>query len=102
MNAEYEKAAKELAKLPRAERYQSLLTFPNRFAFKAIGNGAAFGQEIRELLDNLGHHDVIVIERPSKKGKYLSITFTLEVSSGQEIDDMLKKIEALKELKLVL
>jgi putative lipoic acid-binding regulatory protein len=102
VTSEYDKAAAELAKLSRAERYDSLLEFPADFSFKAIGEGAEFSDAVRRLLDEGGHRDAIVVERPSKKGRFVSITFSLCVQSGAEIDAMYTRLETLDDLKMVL
>ncbi len=102
MTSDYDKAAAELAKLPRAERYDQLLEFPTDFSFKAIGEGAAFSESVRQLLNESGHPDTIVVERPSKRGRFVSITFHLRVENGSEIDAIYRKLEALDTLKMLL
>lgn len=102
MTSPYDKAAQEMAKLPRAERFDSLLDFPLDFSFKAIGLGPKFSGQVRELLDSRGHPDVILVERPSKQGRYVSITFKLHVHSGADIDAVFTALEALPDLKLIL
>lgn len=102
MSSDYDKAAAELADLPRAERYDRLLDFPTSFAFKAIGESQAFGAAMRSLLDGLGHPNIVLVERPSKHGRYTSVTFTLRVTSGKEIDAIYLAIETLDALKLIL
>lgn len=100
--SKFDQEAQRLAKLPRAERFDELLDFPSDFTFKVIGRGKGFFQSVRALLDGLGHADVILVERPSAKGRYSSVSFNLMVDNGAMIDATYCALEALPNLVLVL
>lgn len=102
MSSEYEREALRLSKLSRAERFDELLSFPTRFSFKAIGRGDDFGDIIKKLLITEGYGEVVLMERPSKKGNYISVTFTLEMVDGAAIDTVYKALESLDELAYLL
>lgn len=98
----FDQEAQRLAKLPRAERFDELLDFPTEFTFKVIGRGDGFFQAVRVVLDGLGHQDVILVERPSAKGRYSSVSFDLLVENGAMIDATYCALEALPGLILLL
>ncbi|MBW2735166.1 MAG: DUF493 domain-containing protein [Deltaproteobacteria bacterium] len=102
MPSEYEQESQRLSKLPRAERFDELVDFPTDFTFKAIGRGADFSQKVREVLDAKGYGDVVLMERPSKKGNFVSVTFSLEVHDGVAIDMMYTALEGLEDLAYLL
>jgi len=68
---------------------QELLTFPCRFPVKAMGlNTPAFVAHVKSLIvahaqDN---ETVDVQSRPSKAGRYLSVTVTLTATSKAQMD----------------
>ena len=100
--SKFDQEAQRLSKLPRAERFDELLDFPTEFTFKVIGRGKGFFQAVRSVLDGLGHANVILVERPSAKGRYSSVSFSLVVESGAMIDSTYRALEALPELILLL
>ena len=100
--SKFDQEAQRLAKLPRAERFDELLDFPTEFTFKVIGRGKGFFQAVRAVLDGLGHPDVILVERPSAKGRYSSVSFNLVAADGAMIDATYRALEALPELILLL
>lgn len=95
MVSKYEREVVRLSKLPRAERYDELLEFPASYTFKVIGHTAGFSEVVTVALDAAGHPGARLEERHSGQGKYVAITFTLEMSSGKEIDDIYTRLEAL-------
>lgn len=102
MPTEYDRESLRLSKLTRAERFDELLSFPTSFAFKAIGRGEGFGKQVKSLLDSEGYAGVVLMERPSKKGNFVSVTFTLEVENGAAIDAIYKVLETLDDLAYLL
>jgi putative lipoic acid-binding regulatory protein len=93
--SDYQRRADALKDLPRAERFEHLLTFPTEFTFKAIGKDHGFVERIKALLAMLGHPDVVLVERASARGKYTSVSITLNVQSGSEIDKVYSGLEQL-------
>lgn len=102
MNREFQREAKRLAALPRAERFENLLDFPVRFTFKVIGRGQEFSDEVRDVLRSRGHREVMLVERPSAHGRYSAITFKLDVESGEALDAMYSALETLPNLAFLL
>ena len=98
----YEKAAARLAELPRAERFEELIDFPARHMFKAIGQSRGFASAIRSTLASLGHSGIVLVERPSAKGTYTSISFELEVNSGERLDTIYSALERVAGLAYLL
>lgn len=95
MASEYDKRAAELAKLPRAERFEALIEFPTKHTFKVIGKTSGFCDALEDLLEKSGFGKPLLVERPSKGGRFISLTFTLPVNDGQQLDDL---YEALAQL----
>ncbi len=95
MSTRYEDEAARLAKLSRAERFQELLEFPVDHTFKVIGRRAGLSEALQRALAQAGHPDVCLVERASAQGTYLSLTFTLEVTSAQELDELYSLLEVL-------
>jgi len=100
--AEFERRAAELAKLPRAQRFDQLLTFPNLYIFKAIGTGANFWRDIRRMLDDNGYQDIVLEEKTSAKGEYSSLSFSISVNDGSEIDRIYSALESIEGLAYLL
>jgi uncharacterized protein len=88
MTTEYDKRAAELAKLPRAERFEKLIEFPTKHTFKVIGKSAGFSKALEDLLEDRGFDKTLLVERPSKGGRFISLTFTLPVQDGEELDKL--------------
>jgi putative lipoic acid-binding regulatory protein len=83
----------------------SLLEFPCRFPIKAMGRSDS-GFEARALaivrrhvpgFDTAGMRAVA-----SRKGNYLSVTFTIEASSREQLDNLYRELTACQELLVVL
>ncbi len=102
MNSAFEKAAERLAKLPRPERFEELIKFPAKHMFKAIGKGGGFADDVQGVISNFGYTDTILVERPSKQGRYCSITFSVDVQDGAALDRIYSALETLPSLKLLL
>lgn len=95
-NKRFEERAAELARLPRAERFEQLIEFPTRHLFKVIGPREGLHDAVHRLLQGLGFPDVIIVERPSAGGRHASLTFELSVSSGQELDQIYIALEGVR------
>ncbi len=102
MTATYEEEAKRLAKLPRAERFESLISFPTNHVIKIIGKTEGFAESVKSAMAQLGYPDLIPIERPSAKGKFISLTLTVSVQDGQELDRIYLALEKLPDLSYLL
>lgn len=95
-DGKFERESARLARLPRADRFEELLTFPTRHAFKVIGPHEGLVEGVRVILDDLGMgEDVILVERHSKSGRYISITLELLVKSGAHLDEVYTALERL-------
>ncbi len=100
--SEYDKRAAELAGLPRAERFEALIDFPATHTFKVIGRSEGLFDALQQTLEQAGHSGVVPVERPSAQGRYVSLTFTLQVASGQELDALYTLLEGLPGLAYLL
>lgn len=98
----YEREAARLAKLPRAERFEELLDFPVQHTFKVIGRKGSFYQEVLQALERLSFVDVTFVERPSKTGRFISLTFQLTVDSGAQLDDIYRVLQGIPGLAYLL
>jgi len=98
----YEEEAARLARLPRAERFEALIEFPTAHMFKVIGRAAGFVEAIEQTLIAAGHPGVALMHRPSSQGKFLSLTFTLQVASGAELDQLYTLLEGVSGLAYIL
>ena len=97
----YEAELERLSQLPRAERFDQLIAFPTEHLFKVIGRPRCT-EEVQRTLSALGFGEVVVAERPSAKGKYLSVTFTLEVADGRALDRVYQALEQLPDVVYLL
>ena len=97
----YEAELERLSQLPRAERFEQLIAFPTRHLFKVIGRPGC-SEEVQRAVRALGFAEVVVVERPSAKGKYLSVTFTLEVPDGHALDRVYQALEQLPDVVYLL
>lgn len=91
----YEEEARRLAGLPRAERFEQLLSFPTDHTFTVIGRSQGFADALQAALVAAGHAEVCLVERQSARGNYLSLSFTIRVGSGGELDALYLLLEAL-------
>jgi hypothetical protein len=102
MPTRYEQELERLRHLPRAERFEALIEFPAQHTFKVIGRSEGFSLAVEGLLRASGHRDVLLIERPSSGGKYVSVTFSLGVESGAALDELYRTLEQLPGLRYLL
>ena len=62
-----------------------------------------FSDAVRNAIQTLGYSDhVILVERPSSSGKYVSITFRLQVRDGKSLDSIYRQLEQLPGLAYLL
>ncbi|ATX78989.1 hypothetical protein Ga0123461_0554 [Mariprofundus aestuarium] len=83
----------------------TLLEFPCQFPIKVMGNNSAnFENEIvmivRRHIPQLG--EAAVKSRPSKTGKYLSVTITFSAQSKAQIDEIYRAVHAHPEVRMML
>ena len=98
----YERAAAELAELSRVERFERLIDFPTCHMFKLIGRRAGLSERVRETLDSLGYVHVLLVERPSARGRYASLTFELQVATAKELHAVYCVLEKVPGLSVLL
>lgn len=91
----YEEEARRLAGLPRAQRFEQLMSFPTDHTFTVIGRREGFSTALQTALSGAGHAEVCLVERQSARGNYLSLSFTIRVTSGDELDALYLLLEAL-------
>ena len=83
----------------------SLLTFPCAFPIKIMGEARdGFTQAIIEIvLRHAPDFDPANVEiRPSKNGKYLSLTCDIQATSRQQLDALYQELSAHKMVSIVL
>lgn len=83
----------------------SLLEFPCAFPIKVMGRSGS-GFEATALAIVRRHapdFDVAAMNTvASARGKYLSVTFTIQASSREQLDDLYRELTACEELLMVL
>jgi putative lipoic acid-binding regulatory protein len=94
--------AARLAGLSRAQRFAELITFPEKHMFKLIGRRDGFGRAVNQALGALGHENVVLIERRSATGRYVSLTFEISVASAGSLDALYSALEQIPGLVYVL
>jgi putative lipoic acid-binding regulatory protein len=84
---------------------ESLLTFPCTFPIKVMGaNHKDFESNMvviaRKHVPDLG--EGAVRSKPSKTGKYLAVTITIQAQSQSQLDDLYREFSAHDDVKMVL
>lgn len=84
---------------------ETLLTFPCQFPIKIMGLQSdsfetAMVMVARKHIPNLGEGSVK--SRPSKTGKYLSVTITFQATSREQLDNLYRELSARDDVKMVL
>lgn len=77
------------------EQQQSLLTFPVEFPMKILGRReGGFAQGVMEIvLRHAPDFQPATMEmRPSKQGKYLSLTVTVNATSREQLDALYREL----------
>jgi hypothetical protein len=77
------------------EPTESLLTFPTEFPIKVLGlRQASFAQAILDVV--MRHAPDFKAEtvqmRPSREGKYISLTFTINAVSREQLDELYREL----------
>lgn len=90
-----------MATLPRAERFEELLDFPCEHTFKVIATPEGLEQQVRGVLSLQGQPNPVISERPSSSGRWLSLSVTVQVASGAELDRLYTTLEGLQGLKFL-
>lgn len=83
----------------------TLLEFPLDFPVKVVGRGdAGFAQEILGVItQHAPEFDAATMEmRPSKEGKYLSVTCTVNVVSQAQLDELYRALSGHPRVIMVL
>lgn len=64
--------------------------FPTKYMFKFIVDTSAFKlKEIEDVFDNMG---AVISTRPSKTGKYTSVTVVVDMETADHIIDKYKEV----------
>mgnify|MGYP002640984719 CR=1 FL=1 len=84
---------------------ETLLEFPCQFPIKIMGdNSAEFENEIvvivRKHVPQLG--EAAVKSKPSRTGKYLSVTVTFTAESKVQLDNLYREVNSHPQVKMVL
>lgn len=83
----------------------SLLEFPCTFPIKAMGRcDSGFEARALEIVRrHVPDFDVAGMRTvASRKGNYLSVTFTIEATSREQLDNLYRELSACEELLMVL
>lgn len=87
------------------DEQESLLEFPCRFPIKAMGRSDS-GFEARALEIVRRHvpdFDTDCMRTvASRKGNYLSVTFTIQATSREQLDNLYRELTACEQLLMVL
>ncbi len=84
-----------LPSMVRADAAQSLLAFPCDFPIKIMGRTqAGFAQAVIEIVRrHAPDFDPASLEmRPSREGRYLSLTCTVRAVSREQLDDLYREL----------
>ena len=92
-----------LASMP--EKESSFLKFPCDFPLKVMGHAAADFESlvVAIVLKHVGTlREGAVESRPSKQGKYLSVTVTIQAESQAQLDNLYRELSAHTRILMVL
>jgi putative lipoic acid-binding regulatory protein len=81
------------------DRFAALIEFPTKHLFKLIGQGEEMVEQVQQTLKSMGYPNIIIVERYSAKGRYLSLSFEVQVASAQDLDAMYTALEQVEGLK---
>jgi len=77
---------------------KDMIEFPVIYTFKAMGdNCASFINNIKEVFAHKEMHDFV--EKPSRKGNYISVSATVEVTDYEELQQLYSSIKLVNGLK---
>ena len=100
-NPTFEQEKARLAALPRAERFEELIAFPCEHTFKVIAAPEGLEQRVRDALATRGQPTPHISRRTSSNGRWLSLSVTVQVASGVELDQLYAALEGLRGLKML-
>lgn len=85
-------------------RGSGLIKFPCTFPLKVMGlNTETFESEIRAIINRrLDPVPVVYTSRPSRNGKYLSITATFMATSREQLDELYRELNGHKSVRMTL
>lgn len=84
---------------------ETLLEFPCQFPIKVMGdNSAGFENEIVMIVRKHAPQpgESAVRSKPSKTGKYLSVTVTFTAESKAQLDNLYREVNSHPQVKMVL
>ena len=82
-----------------------IFDFPCRFPIKAMGRDAeGFPAHVMEMVATsagpVNHEDIAI--RPSRDGRYISVTVTFTATSREQLDEIYRRLTASKRVLVVL
>jgi putative lipoic acid-binding regulatory protein len=88
------------------EHTDTLLEFPCEFPIKIMGHKHAnFAQNMCQLLQKFVSHDVDMnstTERPSRTGKYISLTIVITAESKSQLDNIYQALYEHEDVSMTL
>jgi putative lipoic acid-binding regulatory protein len=84
---------------------QSLITYPSAFPIKVMGANAPGYLEAMVAIARQfdpGFDAATVEQRPSKAGKYLGLTLTIQATSREQLDELYRTLSTHPMVKVVL
>lgn len=87
--------------LPRAQRFEELIDFPCEHTFKVIATPEGLEQRVRDRLAAQGQPDPHISERPSSSGRWMSLSVTVAVASGRDLDRLYTALEGMEGVKFL-
>ena len=74
----------------------SPLTFPCRFPIKVMGKNTAGFEAlvIQSIALHVGELPLDITRRPSRNGRFLSVTVTITAESREQLDDIYRSLTA--------
>lgn len=84
---------------------ESLIEYPSLFPIKVMGKAHPdFAQTLTELVLQFDpEFDAATVEmRPSKNGNYIGLTFTINATSREQLDDLYRALHAHPMVSIVL
>ncbi len=90
---------------PPVDKKQTLLKFPCDFPIKAMGlSGSGFEVRALEIVRRYAPDFVndSMYSAASKQGKYISVTFTVQATSQQQLDAIYRELTSCDDIMMVL
>lgn len=84
------------------EKLEATHSFPCSYAFKVIGHqGRGLAEGAAAIAQAMGR-TASISSRPSKKGRFESVTVAFQVTSAAEVEDVYQKLRALDGAQMLL